>query len=87
MLDINGEALYNQSGEVDSEPIENIFEIGDIVGLQFQERFWLFWNSTNEIKIGKRFSRNLQRNSLQILAEMVAGKTAGSRRLPKVDMG
>ena len=26
VLDTRGEALYNQSGEVDSEPIENIFE-------------------------------------------------------------
>ena len=26
VLDAHGEALYNQSGEVDSEPIENIFE-------------------------------------------------------------
>ena len=26
VLDTHGEALYNQSGEVDSEPIENIFE-------------------------------------------------------------
>ena len=25
VLDVHGEALYNQSGEVDSEPIENIF--------------------------------------------------------------
>ena len=26
VLDTHGAALYNQSGEVDSEPIENIFE-------------------------------------------------------------
>ena len=26
VLDAHGEVLYNQSGEVDSEPIENIFE-------------------------------------------------------------
>ena len=26
VLAAHGEALYNQSGEVDSEPIENIFE-------------------------------------------------------------
>ena len=26
VLDAHSEALYNQSGEVDSEPIENIFE-------------------------------------------------------------
>ena len=26
VLDAHGEALYTQSGEVDSEPIENIFE-------------------------------------------------------------
>src|ERR1700746_3923322 len=42
--------------------------------LQFQERFWLSWSSTNQIKIGKQFSRNLQGRGLQILAEMLAGR-------------
>jgi hypothetical protein len=45
-----------------------------VAASRFQERLYLSWTSTDQIKIGKQFSRNLQRRGLQILAQMLAGR-------------